>query len=208
MKAWKRWRWTPIECRDFMYRGSVSWASAGPSPPASSNAWGTPAQASSPPSCSGAWGPKVGAVSMGSSVIGGGATLGTPGIVPRPRSGGSGCRPMSAESVAQVQQSSDSLPGNTETSSVWIARPSSASGVLGQLQPLVAQAQAQARPRSADITRPTRNLSEIGHQPAASSLAGNAAWAGRRRLVRYRCTRWSFLGGMRILFVEKGVSAL
>nr|XP_024374005.1 protein MODIFIER OF SNC1 1-like [Physcomitrium patens] len=184
---------------EILPRGSVSWASAGPSPPASSNAWGTPAQASSPPSCSGAWGPKVGAVSMGSSVIGGGATLGTPGIVPRPRSGGSGCRPMSAESVAQVQQSSDSLPGNTETSSVWIARPSSASGVLGQLQPLVAQAQAQARPRSADITRPTRNLSEIGHQPAASSLAGNAAWAGRRRLgeephqaSRFQVTRTDF----------------
>lgn len=166
----------------------MSWGSAGRSPPTSSNAWGTPAQASSPPSSSGAWGPKVGAGSVGSSGVSGGATLGGPGNIPRPSSGGSGTRPssggsgtrpLSAESIGQTQQSPDSY-----SSSAWGARPSSASGVLGQAQPQLAQA--QARPRSADISRPNRSLSEFGDQSENDSPAGNAAWGNRgppRRLV-------------------------
>ncbi|XP_073389918.1 uncharacterized protein [Physcomitrium patens] len=175
-------------------RGSVGWGSAGRSPPTTSNAWGTIAQASSPPSGSGAWGPKV-----GNSGTGGGTTLGAPGIIPRPSSGGSGGRPLSAESVGQAQQSPDSFSENTDSSGACRARPSSASGVLGQAQPLVAQAQAQARPRSADITRPARNLSEFGDQSADSSPAGNPAWTGRRRLgeephqaSRFQLTRTDF----------------
>ena len=160
----------------------MSWGSAGRSPPTSVNAWGTPSQASSPPSSSGSWGPKVGAASVGSnSSISGG-----PGNIPRPTSGGSGARPtsggagtrlLSAES--QTQQSPDSF-----SSSAWGARPSSASGVLGQAQPQIAQA--QARPRSADITRPNRSLSEFGDESGSHSPPGNAAWGNRgppRRLV-------------------------
>lgn len=180
----------------------MGWGSAGRSPPTTSNAWGTIAQASSPPSGSGAWGPKV-----GNSGTGGGTTLGAPGIIPRPSSGGSGGRPLSAESVGQAQQSPDSFSENTDSSGACRARPSSASGVLGQAQPLVAQAQAQARPRSADITRPARNLSEFGDQSADSSPAGNPAWTGRRRLVRYRCVRW-FLSRAVCILMSRRMRAL
>lgn len=172
----------------------MSWGSAGRSPPTSVNAWGTPSQASSPPSGSGAWGPKAGAASVGgNSSISGGSTLGGPGNIPRPTSGGSGARPtsggirpLSAESIGQPQQSPDSFSSNANSSSAWGTRPSSASGVLGQAQPQLAQAQAQARPRSADISRPNRSLSEFGDQSGSHSPPGNAAWGNRgppRRLV-------------------------
>ncbi|KAG0628632.1 hypothetical protein M758_1G041500 [Ceratodon purpureus] len=189
-------------------RGSVSWGAAGRSPPTSVNAWGTPSQASSPPSSSGAWGPKAGAAAVGSnSSISGGSTLGGPANIPRPTSGGSGTRPtsggagtrpLSAES--QAQQSPDSFSSNANSSSAWGARPSSASGVLGQAQPQLAQA--QARPRSADITRPNRSLSEFGDQSGSHSPPGNAAWGNRgppRRLgeephqvSRFQLTRTDF----------------
>ena len=176
----------------------MSWGSAGRSPPTSVNAWGTPAQASSPPRGSGAWGPKAGAASAGSSSgISGGPALGGPGNIPRPTSGGSGARPtsggtgtrpLSAESIGQSQQSPDSFSSNANSSSAWGARPSSASGVLGQAQPQLAQA--QARPRSADISRPNRSLSEFGDQSGGHSPPGNAAWGNRgppRRLVLQGC---------------------
>lgn len=173
----------------------MSWGSAGRSPPTSSNAWGTPAQASSPPSSGGAWGAKAGVAAAGNSGASGGATLGGPGNIPRPSSGGSGTRPtsggagtrpLSAESIGQTQQSPDAFPSNINGSSAWGARPSSASGVLGQAQPQLGQAQAQARPRSADIARPNRSLSEFGEQSGDQSAVGNAAWGNRgppRRLV-------------------------
>lgn len=168
--------------RGVVRRGSLSWGSGGTSPSTSSNAWGSPAQASSPPSGTGVWGPKAGAASGGSSGTGGGATSGS---IPRPGSGGGGARPQSAESVGQTQQAGESFGGNTNSSSAWGARPSSASGVLGQAQPLLAQAQAQARPRSADISRPSRNLSEFGDESGESTPPGSASWATRRRLVGY-----------------------
>jgi hypothetical protein len=107
--------------------------------------------------------------------------VGGPGSIPRPTSGGSGTcpssggagtRPLSAES--QAQQSPDSV-----SSGAWGARPSLASGVLGQAQPQLAQAQAQARPRSVDITSPNRSLFEFGDQSGSHSLLGNAAWGNR-----------------------------
>lgn len=191
-------------------RGSVSWGSTGRSPPTSSNAWGTPAQASSPPSSGGAWGSRTGSASAGSSGVSGGAAFSGPGNIPRPSSGGSGtrptsggpgARPSSAESLELTQQSSaDSFSSGGHSSSAWGARPSSASGVLGQAQPQLAPS--PSRPRSADIARPSRNLSEFGEQSGPQPSAGHAAWGNRgppRRLgeephqvSRFQLTRTDF----------------
>lgn len=183
-----------VSVRVVVSRGSVSWGSTGRSPPTSSNAWGTPAQASSPPSSGGAWGSRTGPASSGSSGVSGGSALSGPGNIPRPSSGGSGprpssggpgARPLSAESIDPTQLSGDSFSSSGHSSSAWGARPSSASGVLGQAQPQLAPS--QSRPRSADIARPSRNLSEFGDQSGVQPSSGSAAWGNRgppRRLVR------------------------
>ncbi|KAG6556936.1 hypothetical protein Mapa_001351 [Marchantia paleacea] len=149
-------------------RGSVSWGAAGRSPPTNSSPWGNSTQASSPPVGNGPWGsgPKPGPP-PGSSGGPWGANAS------RPSSAGSGTRPSSAGSIGQTQEA-------LAAANAWgpaTARPSSASGVLGQ-----AQSQAPVpRPRSAETRTSSAQapvLTRFADHPNGPPSPAAPAWGG------------------------------
>ncbi|CAK9868762.1 unnamed protein product [Sphagnum jensenii] len=157
-------------------RGSVSWGSAGRSPPTSTGAWGTAAPGSSPPVTNSAWGSKQGSSATGSNSTGGAAgAWGGGGSLPRPASAGSGTRPSSAGSIRQGEQRPDTPTANSSSNPPWGPRPTSGPGVQVQTQ---VQSQASfSRPRSADTLRAGPSLSGFGDSSAAA-LAPAPAWTG------------------------------
>ncbi|CAM6128867.1 unnamed protein product [Calypogeia fissa] len=157
-------------------RGSVSWGSAG-SPPTSASPWGNSAQ-SSPPVSSGAWAgapPRpstAGSVGSGTASVPGTISTGAPwgGHPPRPSSAGSGTRPSSAGSLRQPQET-------VAAANAWgpaTARPSSASGVLGQAQPQ----SPPVRPRSAETRAQAPALTRFAEQTNGPASPAPAAWGG------------------------------
>ncbi|CAK9266358.1 unnamed protein product [Sphagnum jensenii] len=157
-------------------RGSVSWGSAGRSPPTSTGAWGTAAPGSSPPVTNSAWGSKQGSSATGSNSTGGAAGVwGGGGSLPRPASAGSGTRPSSAGSIRQGEQQPDAPTANSSSNPPWGPRPTSGPGVQVQTQ---VQSQASfSRPRSADTLRGGPSLSGFGDSSAAAP-APAPAWSG------------------------------
>jgi hypothetical protein len=157
-------------------RGSVSWGSAGRSPPTSTGAWGTAAPGSSPPVTNSAWGSKQGSSATGSNSTGGAAgAWGGGGSLPRPASAGSGTRPSSAGSIRQGEQQPDTPTANSSSNPPWGPRPTSGPGVQVQTQ---VQSQASfSRPRSADTLRAGPSLSGFGDSSAAA-LVPAPAWSG------------------------------
>ncbi|KAJ7565839.1 hypothetical protein O6H91_02G076900 [Diphasiastrum complanatum] len=137
-------------------RGSVSWGSAGRSPPLSGNVWGNSQQSSSPPVSSAPW---------GTSTKNSGGLVGS---ASRPSSAGSGTRPSTADSGRKIQEVAN-------TANAWnlsTSRPSSASGVLGQShsQP------SSNRPRSAE-TRPADLQRSLAQYPESyTGTPSSQAW--------------------------------
>ncbi len=177
-----------------LYRGSVSWGSAGRSPPTSTGAWGTAAPGSSPPVTNSAWGSKQGSSATVSNSTGGAAgAWGGGGSLPRPASAGSGTRPSSAGSIRQGEQQPDTPTANSSSNPPWGPRPTSGPGVKVQTQ---VQSQASfSRPRSADTLRAGPSLSGFGDSSAAAPVPA-PAWSGHAtggRLVCSLCCSYLFL---------------
>ncbi|CAK9201914.1 unnamed protein product [Sphagnum troendelagicum] len=181
-------------------RGSVSWGSAGRSPPTSTGAWGTGASASSPPVSNSTWGSKQGGLTTGSNGSGGGGgAWGGAGTVPRPASAGSGTRPSSAGSIRLGQQEPDTSTANNSSNPPWGPRPTSGPGV--QVQTQVQSQTSFSRPRSADTSsRAGPSLSGFGDPSAGPAPAvGSHATGGRLGQVdephqasRFKLTRVDF----------------
>jgi len=177
-----------------LYKGSVSWGSAGRSPLTSTGAWGTATPGSSPPVTNNAWGSKQGSSATGSNSTGGAVgAWGGGGSLPHPASAGSGTRPSSVGSIRQGEQQPDTPTANSSSSPPWGPRPTSGLGV--QVQTQVLSQASFSRPRSADTLRGGPSLSRFGDS-SATALAPAPAWSGHAtagRLVCLLCCSYLFL---------------
>ncbi len=177
-----------------LYRGSVSWGSAGRSPPTSTGAWGTAAPGSSPPVTNSAWGSKQGSSATSSNSTGGAAgAWGGGGSLPRLASAGSGTQPSLAGSIRQGEQQPDTPTANSSSNLPWGPRPTS--GPVVQVQTQVQSQASFSRPRSADTLRGGPSLSGFGDSSAAA-LAPAPAWSGHAtvgKLVCLLCCSYLFL---------------
>ncbi|KAJ7547785.1 hypothetical protein O6H91_08G104500 [Diphasiastrum complanatum] len=144
-------------------RGSVSWGSAGRSPPTSGNVWGNSQQSVSPPVSRAPW---------GTSTTSNGVLVGS---ASRPSSAGSGTRPSTADSNRQTQE----LINEANAWNFPTSRPASASGVLGQShsQPTL------NRPRSAETWPANLQGTSARSSESYAGIAPSQAWGAREKKI-------------------------